>query len=60
MHVDNSCRLIEKENNKFRDDARKEYVETVRALAAYVKKRDERVRCVSAVVSIYSCPHNHG
>lgn len=47
-HVD---RLIEKENKKFRDDSRKEYVDTVRALAAYVKKRDERARCCL-------CPHD--
>ncbi|CDZ97874.1 Molecular chaperone (DnaJ superfamily) [Phaffia rhodozyma] len=35
-------RLMEKENKKARDDARREYNETVRALVAFIKKRDPR------------------
>jgi DnaJ homolog subfamily A member 5 len=34
---------MEKENKKLRDVGRKKYIETVRALAEYVKKRDVRV-----------------
>ncbi len=37
-------RAIEKENKKLRDNAKKKYVETVRSLALYVKRRDERVK----------------
>ncbi|KAL7416817.1 hypothetical protein BDY24DRAFT_412304 [Mrakia frigida] len=36
-------RLMEKDNKAARSDARKEYNETVRALVAYIKKRDPRV-----------------
>jgi len=36
-------RAMEKENKKKRDAARKKYIETVRALAAFVKRRDTRV-----------------
>ena len=36
-------RAIEKENKKFRDAAKKEYVDTVRQLCAYIKKRDKRI-----------------
>jgi DnaJ homolog subfamily A member 5 len=36
-------RAIDKENKKFRDAARKTYVDTVRALCDYVKKRDKRM-----------------
>lgn len=36
-------RLMEKENNKIRDTARKNRNEEVRALVAFVKKRDKRV-----------------
>jgi DnaJ homolog subfamily A member 5 len=36
-------RAMEKENKKLRDVGRKKYIETVRALAEYVKKRDVRV-----------------
>lgn len=35
-------RLMERENKKARDDARKEYNEAVRSLAAFLKKRDPR------------------
>lgn len=35
-------RLMEKENKRQRDEARKEYNETVRQLASFVKKRDPR------------------
>lgn len=37
-------RLMEKENKKFRDWARKDYNEAVRNLVAFVKKRDPRVK----------------
>lgn len=36
--------MIEKENKKLRDDARREYNDTVRALAQYVRKRDPRYK----------------
>lgn len=39
---------MEKENKKLRDVARKKYIETVRALAEYVKKRDSRVMRMEA------------
>ncbi|KAL6707383.1 hypothetical protein ACN47E_004162 [Coniothyrium glycines] len=35
-------RLMEKENQKFRDDGRREFNDTVRALLAFVRKRDPR------------------
>ncbi|KAK7265860.1 hypothetical protein RJT34_33484 [Clitoria ternatea] len=38
-----SRRLMEEENNKVRRKARKEYNDTVRRLADFVKKRDKRV-----------------
>ncbi|KAD1436643.1 hypothetical protein R6Q59_029044 [Mikania micrantha] len=38
-----SRRLMEEENKKIRKKARKEYIETVRGLAEFVKKRDKRV-----------------
>ncbi|KAG9315098.1 DnaJ-domain-containing protein [Chiua virens] len=37
-------RIMEKENKKARDDARKEYNETVRSLAMFVRKRDPRYK----------------
>ncbi|KAF9223560.1 DnaJ-domain-containing protein [Gyrodon lividus] len=37
-------RLMEKENKKVRDDARKEYNETVRSLALFIRKRDPRYK----------------
>mmetsp|Transcript_471 Transcript_471/g.550 ORF Transcript_471/g.550 Transcript_471/m.550 type:complete len:605 (+) Transcript_471:85-1899(+) len=37
-------RLMERENKKARDAARKEYNETVRNLVAFIKKRDVRVK----------------
>eukprot|EP00048_Salpingoeca_helianthica_P008258 m.120575 g.120575 ORF g.120575 m.120575 type:complete len:661 (-) comp14559_c0_seq1:895-2877(-) len=37
-------RLMEKENKKLRDAARKEYNINIRELAAYVKKRDPRLK----------------
>ena len=36
-------RAMEKENNKFRSEAKKKVNECVRALVAYVKKRDKRI-----------------
>ena len=39
-----TLRLMEKENKKLRDAARRNRNEEVRALAAFVKKRDRRVR----------------
>ncbi|KAJ0834225.1 putative transcription factor C2H2 family [Helianthus annuus] len=38
-----SRRLMEEENKKIRKRARREYIETVRGLAEFVKKRDKRV-----------------
>lgn len=37
-------RLMEKENNKAREDARKEYNDTVRSLAKFMRKRDPRYK----------------
>ncbi|KAF8622578.1 hypothetical protein AX15_006923 [Amanita polypyramis BW_CC] len=37
-------RLIEKENKKARDDARKEYNDTIRSLARFLRKRDPRYK----------------
>lgn len=37
-------RLMEKENKKFRDSARKEFNETVRNFVQFIKKRDPRVK----------------
>lgn len=37
-------RLMEKENKKFREAARKEYNETVRNFVQFIKKRDPRVK----------------
>ncbi len=37
-------RAMEKENKKLRDDARKEYNETVRSFVYFIKKRDPRVK----------------
>jgi DnaJ family protein A protein 5 len=37
-------RLMEKENTKLRDQAKKEFMESVRKLVAYVKKRDPRLK----------------
>lgn len=37
-------RLMEKENKKFRDAARKEYNEAIRNFVTFVKKRDPRVK----------------
>ncbi|CAH6722334.1 j protein Jjj1p [[Candida] jaroonii] len=37
-------RLMEKENKKFRDNARKEFNETVRNYVQFIKKRDPRVK----------------
>jgi hypothetical protein len=39
-------RAMEKENSKFRDDARKEYMNKIRSLVAYVKKRDQRLMAI--------------
>jgi len=41
-------RAIEKENKKAREAGRKKYVDVVRALAAYVKKRDPRMQALEA------------
>lgn len=37
-------RLMEKENKKLRDSARKEYNETVRKFVSFIRKRDPRVK----------------
>ncbi|THG99749.1 hypothetical protein EW026_g2672 [Hermanssonia centrifuga] len=37
-------RLMEKENKKARDDAKKEYNETIRDLARFIRKRDPRYK----------------
>ncbi|KAI0688217.1 hypothetical protein BC835DRAFT_1419329 [Cytidiella melzeri] len=37
-------RVMERENKKARDDARKEYNDTIRALAMFVRKRDPRYK----------------
>ncbi|PFH46812.1 hypothetical protein AMATHDRAFT_82436 [Amanita thiersii Skay4041] len=37
-------RLMEKENKKVRDDSRKDYNDTVRSLARYIRKRDPRYK----------------
>ncbi|KAI0077259.1 DnaJ-domain-containing protein [Panus rudis PR-1116 ss-1] len=37
-------RLMEKENKKARDDARKEYNETIRDLVTFIRKRDPRYK----------------
>jgi DnaJ homolog subfamily A member 5 len=34
---------MEKENKKLRDASRKKYIETVRELATYVRRRDPRI-----------------
>uniref|UniRef100_A0AC34QMF2 DnaJ-like protein n=1 Tax=Panagrolaimus sp. JU765 TaxID=591449 RepID=A0AC34QMF2_9BILA len=39
-----TLRLMEKENKKLRDEARKERNEEIRSLALYVRKRDKRVK----------------
>lgn len=37
-------RLMEKENQKFRDDGRREFNDAVRALVAFIRKRDPRYK----------------
>lgn len=41
-------RLMEKENKKFRDQARRDYNETVRSFVSFIKKRDPRVKTGAA------------
>lgn len=41
-------RAMEKENKKFRDVARKEYIERVKALVDYVRRRDPRIARMDA------------
>jgi DnaJ homolog subfamily A member 5 len=41
-------RAMEKENKKHRDVARKKYIETVRELATYVRRRDPRILKIEA------------
>jgi len=43
-------RAIDKENKKFRDAAKKTYVETVRMLCDFIKKRDKRMIAWAALV----------
>lgn len=43
-------RAIEKENKKSREAGRKEYIDIVRALVAYVKKRDPRMEAIEAEI----------
>lgn len=41
-------RLMEKDNKKARDDARKEYNDTIRSLAKFIRKRDPRYKAFLA------------
>ncbi|PCH42611.1 DnaJ-domain-containing protein [Wolfiporia cocos MD-104 SS10] len=51
-------RQMERENNRAREDARKEYNETVRSLATFVRKRDPRYKAhLKAQTSSSSTPH---
>ncbi|CAI5756142.1 unnamed protein product [Candida verbasci] len=43
-HDRRSKRLMEKENKKIRDDARKEYNEIIKKFVNFIKKRDPRVK----------------
>lgn len=43
-------RAIEKENKKARETGRKEYIDIVRALVAYIKKRDPRMEIIEAEI----------
>ena len=43
-------RAIEKENKKARETGRKKYIDIVRALVAYVKKRDPRMEAIEAEI----------
>ncbi|KAE8257205.1 hypothetical protein A4X13_0g2510 [Tilletia indica] len=47
----NVKRLMEKENKRIREQARKEYNETVRALVAHIRKRDPRFKAHQDVQS---------
>ncbi|CAD6913226.1 unnamed protein product [Tilletia controversa] len=47
----NVKRLMEKENKRIREQARKEYNETVRALVAHIRKRDPRLKAHQDVQS---------
>ncbi|KAH9481539.1 DnaJ-like protein subfamily C member 21 [Psilocybe cubensis] len=50
-------RLMEKDNKKLRDDARREYNETVRSLVKFVRKRDPRYKKhLEAQVAASSAP----
>ncbi|KAJ1983643.1 hypothetical protein H4R34_001157 [Dimargaris verticillata] len=42
-------RLMEKENRKLRDQAKKEYNDTVRSLALFMRKRDPRIKAWTKV-----------
>ncbi|KIJ51106.1 hypothetical protein M422DRAFT_158783 [Sphaerobolus stellatus SS14] len=41
-------RLMEKENKKTRDDAKKEYNDTIRSLVLFIRKRDPRYKAAQA------------
>ncbi|ODV93659.1 hypothetical protein PACTADRAFT_45467 [Pachysolen tannophilus NRRL Y-2460] len=47
-HDRRTRRLVDKENKKARDNARREYNETVRSYVAFIKKRDPRVKSGAA------------
>ncbi|KAH9933672.1 DnaJ-domain-containing protein [Epithele typhae] len=50
-------RLMERDNKKARDEARKEYNETVRSLATFIRKRDPRYKAhISRQASAPSTP----
>lgn len=46
---------MDEENKKFRRAAKKEYVDTVRELAAFVKKRDKRLIKYQVCVPVCVC-----
>ena len=49
-------RLMEEENKKARKGKRKEFNETVRELAAFVRKRDKRVAAYQVwMLTSYAC-----
>ena len=48
-------RLVDKENKKARDAARKEYTLSVRQLAAFVHKRDKRGSAADSSTALHKC-----
>jgi DnaJ family protein A protein 5 len=51
-------RLMEDDNKKHRRKERREFVETVRQLAAHVRKKDKRVALFQVCASTYICPYS--